>query len=202
MQRAVFLGRFSCRLQKLRIPGCLIFPTHYFCFGLVYLSLSSLHLRFVDLGETTERAVQREVEEETGIIIPDELIIPQSNNKKENQSAMKLIGVYSDPRRDNRRHIVSVAYALEFSPNVMTTKDGSSVPKAGDDAKEVIAVPLRDIGIKFKGDDWYADHLSILLDFKEQILDDGTLGQGLEDLNSQRKWELYGDVARSTCRKI
>mmetsp|Transcript_18621 Transcript_18621/g.36205 ORF Transcript_18621/g.36205 Transcript_18621/m.36205 type:complete len:325 (-) Transcript_18621:23-997(-) len=157
---------------------------------------------FVDLGETTERAVQREVEEETGIIIPDELIIPQSNNKKENQSAMKLIGVYSDPRRDNRRHIVSVAYALEFSPNVMTTKDGSSVPKAGDDAKEVIAVPLRDIGIKFKEDDWYADHLSILLDFKEQILDDGTLGQGLEDLNSQRKWELYGDVARSTCRKI
>ncbi|KAL7473902.1 hypothetical protein ACHAXS_014436 [Conticribra weissflogii] len=160
---------------------------------------------FVDLGETTEQAVQREVEEETGIIIPDELIIPQSNNQKEKQSTMKLIGVYSDPRRDNRRHIVSVAYALEFNPDVMTTKDGSNVPKAGDDAKEVIAVPLRDIGMRLKGNDWYADHLSILLDFKEQILlsgDEGKLIQGLDDLNLQREGELYGDLARSTCRGI
>ncbi len=164
-----------------------------------------MYLRFVDLGETTEQAVQREVEEETGIIIPDELIIPQSNNQKEKQSTMKLIGVYSDPRRDNRRHIVSVAYALEFNPDVMTTKDGSNVPKAGDDAKEVIAVPLRDIGMRLKGNDWYADHLSILLDFKEQILlsgDEGKLIQGLDDLNLQREGELYGDLARSTCRGI
>ena len=146
----------------------------------------------MDLGETTEHAVLREVEEETGIIIPAHLI----NNKN---SAMKLVGVYSDWRRDNRRHIVSVAYALEFRPDIMTTKDGSNVPKAGDDAKEVVAVPLRDIGVKYKGEDWYADHLSILLDFKEQAMM-GEGKQGGSDLEKERGGELYKDIARSTCQ--
>jgi ADP-ribose pyrophosphatase YjhB (NUDIX family) len=137
--------------------------------------------RFVDVGETTEAAVLREAEEETGIMIPSE----RAN------SAMKLIGVYSDPRRDNRRHIVSIAYALEFIPSAMTTKDGTGVPKAGDDAKEVISVPLDEIGVTYKKEDWYADHLTILLDFKEQITDKNVLGA--------RAGELYQNVARSTC---
>lgn len=138
---------------------------------------------FVNVGETTESAVLREAEEETGIIIP----LEQAN------SAMKLIGVYSDPRRDNRRAIVSIAYALEFIPSATTTKDGSSIPKAGDDAKEVISVPLAEIGVKYKGEDWYADHLTILLDFKEQMVKDGSV---------VREEELYEDVARSTCSSI
>ena len=141
---------------------------------------------FVDVGETTESAVLREAEEETGIIIPPE----------QAKYAMKLIGVYSDPRRDNRRSIVSIAYALEFIPSTMTTKDGSNIPKAGDDAKEVISVPLEDIGIKYKGDDWYADHLTILLDFKEQLV------KTTEDAVVVREGELYEDVARSTCSSI
>mmetsp|Transcript_40367 Transcript_40367/g.73885 ORF Transcript_40367/g.73885 Transcript_40367/m.73885 type:complete len:297 (-) Transcript_40367:49-939(-) len=138
---------------------------------------------FVDVGETTESAVLREAEEETGIIIP----LEQAN------SAMKLIGVYSDPRRDNRRAIVSIAYALEFIPSATTTKVGTSIPKAGDDAKEVISVPLAEIGVKYKGEDWYADHLTILLDFKEQMATDGSV---------VREGELYEDVARSTCSSI
>jgi 8-oxo-dGTP diphosphatase len=137
---------------------------------------------FVNVGETTESAALREAEEETGIIIPPE----------QAKSSMKLIGVYSDPRRDNRRSIVSIAYALEFIP---FTKDGSNTPKAGDDAKEVISVPLDDIGIKYKGDDWYADHLTLLLDFKEQL-------KATEDAVVVREGELYEDVARSTCSSI
>ena len=78
----------------------------------------------------------------------------------------------------------------------MTTKDGSNIPKAGDDAKEVISVPLEDIGIKYKGDDWYADHLTILLDFKEQLV------KTTEDAVVVREGELYEDVARSTCSSI
>jgi len=133
--------------------------------------------RFVNVGETTESAVLRETEEETGIIITLE----------QAKSAMTLIGVYSDPRRDNRRHIVSIAYALEFIPGT------NNEPKAGDDAKEVVSVPLDEIGVKYKGEDWYADHLTILLDFKEQIA---------KDVLVVREGELYKDVVRSTCSSI
>lgn len=135
---------------------------------------------FVNVGETTENAVLREAEEETGIVIPPD----QAN------AAMKLIGVYSDPRRDNRRSIVSIAYALEFIPSVMTTKDGTNIPKAGDDAKEVSMVPLNEIGIKYKGGDWYADHLTILLDFKKLMAEESSV---------VREGELFENIARSTC---
>lgn len=131
---------------------------------------------FVDVGETTEKAVLREAEEETGIIIPPKMA----------DSAMKLIGVYSDPRRDSRRSIVSAAYALEFIPSTMKTKDGSGVPKAGDDAKDVISLSLEEIGDK----DWFADHMTILLDFKQQLMKDKPV---------VRSGELYEDIARSTC---
>jgi len=150
---------------------------------------------FVDTGETTENAVLREVEEETGITIPPQLMSSHhsgASSSNNNHSAIRLIGVYSDPRRDNRRHIVSIAYALEFKPDIMT-KDGSGVPHAGDDAKDVIAIPLEEIGVKYVGEDWYADHLSILLDFKMQLM-------VMRDGEVDRSKELYGgDVARSTC---
>lgn len=138
---------------------------------------------FVEVGETTEHAVVREVEEETGIIIPSNIA----------NTVMNLIGVYSDPRRDNRRHIVSVAYALEFKPNIMKTTNDSGIPKAGDDAKEVISIPLDEIGVKYIGDDWFDDHLTILLDFKERISNN----KRYELVN--RNGELYQNIVRSTC---
>jgi 8-oxo-dGTP diphosphatase len=64
---------------------------------------------FVELGETTEAAALRELEEETGI----------------RAHRLELIGVYSDPARDPRHHCISIAY--------LTHVEGA-IPRAGDDA--------------------------------------------------------------------
>ncbi|MGA1846055.1 2-dehydropantoate 2-reductase [Deferribacter abyssi] len=64
---------------------------------------------FVDYGERVEDAAKRELFEETNINVND----------------IKLLGVYSDPKRDPRGHTVSVVYYTEF--------DGHF--EAGDDAK-------------------------------------------------------------------
>jgi 8-oxo-dGTP diphosphatase len=54
---------------------------------------------FVEYGETTEHAAARELAEETGL----------------EATAVTLIGVYSDPHRDPRGHVVSIAYRAEVS---------------------------------------------------------------------------------------
>jgi 8-oxo-dGTP diphosphatase len=64
---------------------------------------------YVDYGETTEHAAARELAEETGLVA----------------ASVSLIGVYSDPQRDPRGHVVSIAYRIET-----TGHD----PRAGDDA--------------------------------------------------------------------
>ncbi len=68
---------------------------------------------FVDIGETVEQAAIREAKEETSIEV----------------KLVKLVGVYSDPQRDPRRHTVSVVFHA-----VPVTGE----PKAADDAAEIM----------------------------------------------------------------
>ena len=51
---------------------------------------------YVEYGETTENAAARELAEETGLLAAD----------------VSLVGVYSDPHRDPRGHVVSIAYRV------------------------------------------------------------------------------------------
>ncbi|MBC7086672.1 MAG: NUDIX hydrolase [Methanomethylovorans sp.] len=74
---------------------------------------------FVEVGETTEKAVVREAKEETGLSI----------------EIIKLIGVYSEPSRDPRGHTVSVCYLAK----------GKGIPKAGSDAAEVKLFTIEEV---------------------------------------------------------
>ncbi len=64
---------------------------------------------FVDYGESVETAAVREAQEEIGLTV----------------TLVELLGVYSDPDRDLRKHTMSVVY--------VATAIGT--PVAGDDAK-------------------------------------------------------------------
>ena len=72
---------------------------------------------FVEYGERVEEAVVREVREETGLAT----------------EVAALIGVYSDPSRDPRWHVVSVAFLL---------KEVGGALHADTDAAAVAAFPL------------------------------------------------------------
>jgi 8-oxo-dGTP diphosphatase len=71
---------------------------------------------FVEEGETVEEAAIREAREETSLDV--ELI--------------EQFAVYSDPRRDARRHTISVVFIAR----------GAGAPVGGDDAAEAVVVPL------------------------------------------------------------
>ncbi len=89
---------------------------------------------FVEIGERVEDACRREVREEAGVEVGD----------------LRLIGVYSDPKRDPRGRTVSVAF--------LTILPGAPAPKAGSDAKSAEWVEdWRNLTLAF-------DHAQILAD--------------------------------------
>jgi len=90
---------------------------------------------FVDVGESVEDALVREMREETNLKV----------------KISKLLGVYSDPKRDPRFHTASVVFIAQ----------AQGEPKGGDDAKEAKLYPLEEIPM----DQLVFDHGTILNDY-------------------------------------
>ncbi len=88
---------------------------------------------YVEYGETTEDAAARELAEETGLLAVN----------------VSLLGVYSDPHRDPRGHVVSIAYRVAVAGYDL---------RAGDDAAEAAFVA-----------DW--EHLDLAFDHRKIVAD-------------------------------
>ena len=93
---------------------------------------------FVNQGENVENAAIREVMEETSLQI----------------EPIEILGVYSDPKRDPRRHILTVVF-------IGIILEGIPIPK--DDSSEIELIQLDDIQKK----DLAFDHKQILSDYIE-----------------------------------
>jgi 8-oxo-dGTP diphosphatase len=93
---------------------------------------------FVNEGETAEDAMKREAMEETSLEV----------------EPIEILGIYSDPKRDPRKHILTVAF-------VGIIVGGTD--KAGDDAESIEWVELADIERKQIA----FDHAMILCDYKK-----------------------------------
>ena len=90
---------------------------------------------FVDIGESVEDALKREMKEETNLEVEIE----------------SLLGIYSDPKRDPRFHTASAVYICR----------AKGEPKAGDDAKQAYVYPLDEIPFE----QLVFDHAEIIRDF-------------------------------------
>lgn len=92
----------------------------------------------VEYGERVEKAIKREMKEELGIGV----------------KIKKLVGIYSDPKRDPRYHTVSLVYLLN-------KEKGKIHPNQ--EASEFKFFPLNDLPQKIG-----FDHRKIINDFKEE----------------------------------
>lgn len=93
---------------------------------------------FVNEGETVEEAIKREAKEETSLEI----------------EPIDILGVYSDPKRDPRKHILSVV----FAGIIVGGRE-----KAGDDAAGIEWVELAGI----EKQELAFDHALILRDYRQ-----------------------------------
>jgi 8-oxo-dGTP diphosphatase len=142
---------------------------------------------FVDVNETVEHAIQRELKEEMNI----DLNNYNNNNNNNKIITPRLVGVYSDPRRDNRRRTVSLVYAVHFDNTADDNNNNNLLisPKAGDDAKEIVSISIHDV----EQHSFFADHRTILLDYRTQWI----YGEPFQE---NTEGDFASDIVRSTCR--
>ncbi len=100
---------------------------------------------FVNEGEAVEEAVIRETMEETSLEI----------------EPVEILGVYSDPRRDPRKHIISVVFVGIII---------GGTDNAGDDAEKIEWLEME----KIQPNDVAFDHMKILDDYKRWRSSGGT----------------------------
>ncbi len=91
---------------------------------------------FVDYGETVQQAAVREAKEETGLSV----------------ILTGLLGVYSDPKRDERKHTLSIVFTAQA--------ENPEQLQAGDDAAGAAFYPLGQWP-----DPLAFDHAQVLTDF-------------------------------------
>ncbi|WP_108064326.1 NUDIX domain-containing protein [Poseidonibacter lekithochrous] len=94
---------------------------------------------FVDIGESVEHALVREMKEETSLDV----------------EIQSLQNVYSNPNRDPRFHTASVVYVCK----------AYGEPKACDDAKEIFIYDLESLPL----DKLVFDHKDIIEDFLKDL---------------------------------
>mmetsp|Transcript_19041 Transcript_19041/g.41394 ORF Transcript_19041/g.41394 Transcript_19041/m.41394 type:complete len:256 (+) Transcript_19041:54-821(+) len=120
---------------------------------------------FVDVNEAIEDAIIRELMEEMALTL---------------REPPTLVGIYSDPRRDNRRRTASVVFAVHVTADIQ--------PHAGDDVKEVVKIPIDEI----ENQEYFADHRTILLDYRSTLRE-----EVVEDHSTEG--DFAANIKRSTC---
>ena len=110
-----------------------------------FKNLLALPGGFINEGETAEAAVKREAREETSLEV----------------EPIEILGVYSDPKRDPRKHIMSVVFI-----GIVT----GGTAKPGDDAQGIEWQELDKLNASELG----FDHMQIIRDYKSWKMSGGT----------------------------
>ena len=104
---------------------------------------------FVNEGETVEDAIKREAMEETSLEV----------------HPLDILGVYSDPKRDPRKHIVTVVFV-----GIIVSGD----PSANDDAASIEWIEVDSIDQLQQQKMLAFDHAQILRDYRQWKSSGGT----------------------------